>query len=119
MSYGLGSLGIESWWGEIFRRPERPWVPSSILYNGYFSLTPCAQFSIVKTSRLHTVSFKIFVCALSSAILKAVLLTEVIKILSAMKAMPVAAASVSVQRPHVQPSVKYSSSGIRYFKFSQ
>jgi hypothetical protein len=36
--YGLDSPGIEnknSGWGEIFRtRPERPWGPPSLLYNG-------------------------------------------------------------------------------------
>ena len=25
----------ESRWGEIFRRPDRPWGPPSLLYNGY------------------------------------------------------------------------------------
>jgi len=34
--YGLDGPGIESPWGEIFRtRPDRPWGPSSLLYNGY------------------------------------------------------------------------------------
>ena len=33
--YGLDSPGIESRWGEIFRRPDRPWGPPSLLYNGY------------------------------------------------------------------------------------
>jgi hypothetical protein len=34
--YGLDGPGIESRWGEIFRtRPDRPWGPSSLLYNGY------------------------------------------------------------------------------------
>ena len=34
--YGLDGPGIESWWGEIFRtRPDRPWSPPSLLYNGY------------------------------------------------------------------------------------
>ena len=34
--YGLEGLGIESQWGEIFRnRPDRPWGPPSLLYNGY------------------------------------------------------------------------------------
>jgi hypothetical protein len=35
--YGLDGAGIESRWGvEIFRtRPERPWGPPSLLYNGY------------------------------------------------------------------------------------
>jgi hypothetical protein len=34
--YGLDGPGIESrWGGEIFRtRPDRPWVPRSLLYNG-------------------------------------------------------------------------------------
>ena len=36
--YGLGGLGIDSRWGvEIFRsRPDRPWGPTSILYNAYW-----------------------------------------------------------------------------------
>jgi hypothetical protein len=29
--YGLGGPGIESRWGEIFRRPYRPWGPHSLL----------------------------------------------------------------------------------------
>jgi hypothetical protein len=34
--YGLDGPGIEQWCGEIFRtRPDRPWGPLSILYNGY------------------------------------------------------------------------------------
>ena len=34
--YGLEGLGIESRWGEIFRtRPDQPWGPPSLLYNGY------------------------------------------------------------------------------------
>ena len=35
--YGLDGTGIESrWGGEIFRTsPDRPWVPPSLLYNGY------------------------------------------------------------------------------------
>ena len=33
--YALDGPGIESRWGEIFRRPDRPWGPPSILYNGY------------------------------------------------------------------------------------
>jgi hypothetical protein len=34
--YGLDGPGIESRWGEIFRtRPDRPWSPPSLLYNGY------------------------------------------------------------------------------------
>ena len=33
--YGLDSPGIESWWGEIFCHPDRPWGPPSLLYNGY------------------------------------------------------------------------------------
>ena len=33
--YGLDGPGIESRLGAIFRRPDRPWVPPSILYNGY------------------------------------------------------------------------------------
>ena len=32
--YGLDGPGIESRWGEIFRRPYRPWGPPSLLYNG-------------------------------------------------------------------------------------
>ena len=34
--YGLDSPGIESRCGEIFRNcPDRPWGPTSLLYNGY------------------------------------------------------------------------------------
>jgi hypothetical protein len=35
--YGLDGTGIEPrWGGEIFRtRPDRPWGPLSLLYNGY------------------------------------------------------------------------------------
>ena len=35
--YGLDGPGIESrWGGEIFRtRPDLPWGPPSLLYNGY------------------------------------------------------------------------------------
>ena len=33
--YGLDCSGIESRWGEIFRCPDRPWGPPSLLYNGY------------------------------------------------------------------------------------
>ena len=33
--YGLDGAGIESQWGEIFRHPDRPWGPPSLLYNGY------------------------------------------------------------------------------------
>jgi len=34
--YGLDGPGIESRLGEIFRtRPDRPWGPPSLLYNGY------------------------------------------------------------------------------------
>jgi hypothetical protein len=34
--YGLGGLGIEFGGGEIFRtRPDQPWGPPSLLYNGY------------------------------------------------------------------------------------
>ena len=35
--YGLDGPGIESrWGGDIFRtRPDRPWGPPSLLYNGY------------------------------------------------------------------------------------
>ena len=39
ISYGLYGPGIESRWGEggeIFRTcPDRPWGPSSLLYNAY------------------------------------------------------------------------------------
>jgi hypothetical protein len=36
--YGLDGPGIESRWGEIFRTcPDRPWAPSSLLYNGYLA----------------------------------------------------------------------------------
>ena len=35
-AYGLDSPWIESWLGEICRtRPDRPWGPPSLLYNGY------------------------------------------------------------------------------------
>jgi hypothetical protein len=35
-SYGLAGQGIEARWGEILRtRPDRPWCPPSLLYNGY------------------------------------------------------------------------------------
>ena len=34
--YGLDGPGIEPWGEEIFRtRPDRPWGPPSLLYNGY------------------------------------------------------------------------------------
>jgi hypothetical protein len=34
--YRLDGPGIESRWGEIFvTRPDRPWAPPSLLYNGY------------------------------------------------------------------------------------
>jgi hypothetical protein len=33
--YGLDGPRIESRWGEIFRLPDRPWGPPSLLYNGY------------------------------------------------------------------------------------
>ena len=33
--YVLDGPVIESRWGEIFRRPDRPWTPPSLLYNGY------------------------------------------------------------------------------------
>ena len=34
--YSLEGLGIDSRWGEIFRtRPDLPWCPPSLLYNGY------------------------------------------------------------------------------------
>ena len=34
--YELDGPGIESRWGEIFYTcPDRPWGPSSLLYNGY------------------------------------------------------------------------------------
>jgi hypothetical protein len=33
--YGLDDPEIESRWGEIFRRPEWPWDPPSLLYSGY------------------------------------------------------------------------------------
>ena len=35
--YGLNGPGIQSrWWGEIFRtRPDLPWGPLRLLYNGY------------------------------------------------------------------------------------
>ena len=34
--YGVDGPGIESRWSEIFRTcPDRPWGPTSLLYNGY------------------------------------------------------------------------------------
>ena len=33
--YGLDGPWIESRWGEIFRCPDRPWGPPSLLHNGY------------------------------------------------------------------------------------
>jgi hypothetical protein len=34
--FGLDSPKIESRWGEIFRTcPDRPWVPTNLLYNRY------------------------------------------------------------------------------------
>ena len=33
--YGLDGPGIESRWGEILRRPDGPWGPPNLLYNGY------------------------------------------------------------------------------------
>jgi hypothetical protein len=33
--YGLDGPGIESRCGEIFRCPDWPWGPPSLLYNGY------------------------------------------------------------------------------------
>ena len=33
--YGLDGPEIESRWGEIFSRPDRPWGPPSLLYKGY------------------------------------------------------------------------------------
>jgi hypothetical protein len=34
--YGLDGPGIECRWGEIFRtRPDRPWGPPSLLFDGY------------------------------------------------------------------------------------
>jgi len=40
--YGLDCLRIESWWGgEAFStRPDCPWGPSSLLYNGYWVYFP-------------------------------------------------------------------------------
>ena len=39
--YGLSGPGIESRWGEeIFRtRPDQPWGPTSLLYNGYLVIS--------------------------------------------------------------------------------
>ena len=41
--YGLDGPGIESrWGGEIFlTRPDRPWGPPSLLYNGYRVFLGC------------------------------------------------------------------------------
>ena len=33
--YGLDGPGIESRCGEIFRLPDRPWGPPSLMYDGY------------------------------------------------------------------------------------
>jgi len=33
--YGLDGPGMESRWSEIFRRPDWPCGPPSLLYNGY------------------------------------------------------------------------------------
>jgi len=35
--YGLDGPVIESWWGgaRFSARPDRPWGPPSLLYNGY------------------------------------------------------------------------------------
>ena len=33
--YGLGGPGTESRCGKIFHRPDRPWEPPNLLYNGY------------------------------------------------------------------------------------
>ena len=35
IDYGLDGPGIESWWCDIFRRPDRPCGPRSLLYNGF------------------------------------------------------------------------------------
>ena len=32
--YGLGGMGIESWWGGE-TRPDLPWGPPGLLKNGY------------------------------------------------------------------------------------
>ena len=37
--YGLNGEGIESRWSEIFRHPDRPWGPPSLLNDGYRSLS--------------------------------------------------------------------------------
>jgi hypothetical protein len=34
--YGLDGLGSNPGGDEIFRPPDRPWGPSSLLYNGYW-----------------------------------------------------------------------------------
>ena len=42
--YELDSPGIESRWGRDFHtRPDRPWVPPSLLYNGYRVFTGVKQ----------------------------------------------------------------------------
>jgi len=42
--YGLKGPGIESLWGAIFRtRPDRPWSPPSLLYNGYRVTLPAVK----------------------------------------------------------------------------
>ena len=41
-AYGLDCPGIESQRGEIFRTcPDRPWDPTSLLYNGYRVFPGC------------------------------------------------------------------------------
>jgi hypothetical protein len=35
IDYVLDGPAIESRWGEIFRCPDWPWGPPSLLYNGY------------------------------------------------------------------------------------
>jgi hypothetical protein len=39
--YGLDGPGFESRWGEVFRCPDWPWGPRSLLYNGYRVFPGC------------------------------------------------------------------------------
>ena len=41
--YGLDGPGIESRWGEIFRLPDRPWGPPSLLYTLWATTGPVTE----------------------------------------------------------------------------
>jgi hypothetical protein len=46
--YRLDGPGIEFRWGEIFRtRPDRPWGPPSLLYNGYQISFPGSSWPVL------------------------------------------------------------------------